>query len=218
VVHSLLAGPRRRREIEESLPGIDDPTLDRRLAELVDLGLVELGLVELPDGELQPDTYGLTGLGRGLEPSIRLLASWGATVKGGDGSGVLQALLVGIVRRLVSAGEPPGVSECYELRVGAQVLHIAATATHGTSDVRPGPAESPVVIVETSVDALCDLVGDVGPRARSAMREITWSGDSDARDRCARRLGLPADVPSKPARPDAAAPRTGSGGDGPAAR
>ncbi|MGH9154853.1 MAG: winged helix-turn-helix transcriptional regulator [Acidimicrobiales bacterium] len=185
VVEALLEGPLQPAELADALPGIDATTLRERLGELQDAGLIAA-----PDCIGHPELLGLTAVGRGLEPSIRALGGWGATVESAavTESQVLPQLLVGLVRRLVGDGQTSEVNEAYELRVGKHVLHV--DIDEGRTEVRPGPAQAPSVIVEASVEWLCDLAAGGEPVANTRSGEgVTWSGDAEARGRCARALG-----------------------------
>lgn len=79
VVGSLLGGPLRFNDLQESLEGIATNVLSQRLRHLEGLGLV----VATPYSRRPPRfTYGLTGDGRELAGAVRLLAQWGADQAG----------------------------------------------------------------------------------------------------------------------------------------
>lgn len=79
IVRDLLEGTRRFGELRRSLAGISPKTLTDRLRELTDAGLVERTMY----AEIPPRVeYRLTDLGRGVEPVIRELGRWGATLPG----------------------------------------------------------------------------------------------------------------------------------------
>ena len=74
IVRDLLLGPRRYRDLLESLDGITTNLLAKRLREMVRSGLVEKRRAPPPAfGEL----YALTDAGRALEPVVMELGRWG---------------------------------------------------------------------------------------------------------------------------------------------
>jgi DNA-binding HxlR family transcriptional regulator len=75
VIHALLQGPRRFRELSEELAGIAPNVLSQRLRQLEALGLVVSRPYSRRPVRL---TYGLTARGRGLGDAVRVLVSWGA--------------------------------------------------------------------------------------------------------------------------------------------
>jgi DNA-binding HxlR family transcriptional regulator len=74
VVRSLLLGPMRYGELLRGLPGITTNLLARRLRAMAAAGLVERVRLTASDAG---HAWGLTELGRGLEPAIHALGSWG---------------------------------------------------------------------------------------------------------------------------------------------
>ena len=75
VVASLLEGPKRFNELQESLDGIAPNVLSGRLKALSEQALV----VAVPYSERPPRfVYELTESGRELAGALRLLADWGA--------------------------------------------------------------------------------------------------------------------------------------------
>jgi DNA-binding HxlR family transcriptional regulator len=83
VIESLLPGPRRFGELDESLPGIAPNILTKRLRQLEQDGLV----VSSPYSERPVRlSYQLTALGKELAGALRLLATWGARADGFAGT------------------------------------------------------------------------------------------------------------------------------------
>ena len=74
IVRDLLAGPRRYKDLQESLAGIGTNLLAARLKELELAGLVE-SISQPPPSSVK--AYQLTDRGRALEPTITSLAHWG---------------------------------------------------------------------------------------------------------------------------------------------
>lgn len=77
VIRDLLGGTKRFSELRNSLAGISPKTLTDRLRSLEENGLVR----RVIHAEVPPRVeYTLTDTGLGLEPAIRALGAWGATV------------------------------------------------------------------------------------------------------------------------------------------
>lgn len=74
VVRNLLLGPLRYSELLRGLPGITTNLLAKRLKEMEENGLVERVRLSASDAGR---AYRLTDLGRGLEPAVHALGSWG---------------------------------------------------------------------------------------------------------------------------------------------
>jgi DNA-binding HxlR family transcriptional regulator len=75
IVEALLEGPLRFGDVQEALPGISPNVLSQRLRRLESEGLA----VAQPYSERpQRFVYELTGTGRELAGTLRLLADWGA--------------------------------------------------------------------------------------------------------------------------------------------
>lgn len=73
ILYTLQEGPCYFRQLGAAVPGMSDRLLSQRLRELEREGLVERCVHEGPPARV---SYGLTDLGRGLEPAIRELHSW----------------------------------------------------------------------------------------------------------------------------------------------
>ncbi|MFF4733587.1 winged helix-turn-helix transcriptional regulator [Streptomyces mirabilis] len=77
VIRDLLGGTRRFSELRASLAGISPKTLTDRLRSLEEHGLLR----RVIHAEVPPRVeYTLTDTGLGLEPAIRALGAWGATM------------------------------------------------------------------------------------------------------------------------------------------
>jgi DNA-binding HxlR family transcriptional regulator len=75
IVEVLLeAGPLRFGEIAGAIPGLSDRLLSERLKELEARGLVQRAADPGPPSCLR---YGLTPMGRGLQPAVAALKAWG---------------------------------------------------------------------------------------------------------------------------------------------
>ncbi|MEO1063347.1 MAG: helix-turn-helix domain-containing protein [Actinomycetota bacterium] len=74
ILAHLKARPRRYSELHRLIPDITEKMLTQRLAELVDDGVV--ARTERPTAGRHVE-YGLTELGRSLEPALQALYDWG---------------------------------------------------------------------------------------------------------------------------------------------
>ncbi len=74
IVRDLLGGPRRYKDLQESLDGIGSNLLAARLKDLDSAGLIK-SIKQTPPFSVK--SYQLTSLGRTLEPTVVALAHWG---------------------------------------------------------------------------------------------------------------------------------------------
>lgn len=74
IIRDLLAGPRRYKDLQDSLDGIGTNLLANRLKELETHGLIESTRLAPPSSTR---AYQLTARGRALEESVVSLAEWG---------------------------------------------------------------------------------------------------------------------------------------------
>ncbi len=74
IVRDLLGGPRRYKDLQESLYGIGSNLLAVRLKDLESAGLIE-NIKQPPPSSVK--SYQLTARGRALEPTVAALAHWG---------------------------------------------------------------------------------------------------------------------------------------------
>ena len=81
ILWSLADGPRYFAEVGQSVPGLSDRLLSRRLRELEGEGLVERSVHA---GSPARVSYALTDKGRALEPALRELRSWAKRWNGSD--------------------------------------------------------------------------------------------------------------------------------------
>src|SRR5581483_6905736 len=79
IVRDLLLGPRRYKDLLESLPGIGTNLLADRLKELEHEGIVRRTVLPPPAGST---VYELTETGQELEPVIAAMGRWGARFLG----------------------------------------------------------------------------------------------------------------------------------------
>ena len=79
MVRDMLLGPKRFKDILESLPGIGTNLLSTRLRELEEAGLIERAVLPPPAGSA---VYRLTANGEALEPVVVALGRWGGRFLG----------------------------------------------------------------------------------------------------------------------------------------
>jgi DNA-binding HxlR family transcriptional regulator len=146
IVRDLLLGPRRYRDLLESLDGITTNLLAKRLREMVRSGLLEKRRAAPPAfGEL----YALTDAGRALEPVVMELGRWGGKLlqqpRRGDQRNIGWALL-SMKRRYVGGLEAIVEVEAgdrrFELTFSKERLFVEEKASErATARVRAGDQE-----------------------------------------------------------------------------
>ena len=171
VVRNLLLGPLRYGDLLRGLPGITTNLLAKRLKEMEAAGLVERVRRAAGDAAF---TYQLTILGRGLEPAIHALGSWGFQQAGPPGEGDrtdLDWLLVALRRRYV--GGRPLVAELV-----ADQVPYTFTLQPSSVDIRRGSAPEATLRVRGSRAAIAALFLQPIPDGQPADVEILagdWS-------------------------------------------
>jgi DNA-binding HxlR family transcriptional regulator len=116
-VASLLEGPKRFNELQESLDGIAPNVLSSRLKALAEQALV----VAVPYSERPPRfVYELTESGRELAGALRLLADWGA--RGADAAEPLRHVVCGTP--LEARWWCPNCEEAVDDDEGSDVVHV----------------------------------------------------------------------------------------------
>ncbi len=73
IIRTLLSGPKRSKEILESIPSISSRVLHQRLSELEDEGIVERTIYQEKPVRVE---YGLTEMGRTLGPAMDEIQKW----------------------------------------------------------------------------------------------------------------------------------------------
>lgn len=74
IIHVLLSGPKRFKELSEAVTGLSDRVLVERLKELEESGIVTRHVY--PDTPVRIE-YGLTDKGKSLQPVMTAMQSWG---------------------------------------------------------------------------------------------------------------------------------------------
>jgi DNA-binding HxlR family transcriptional regulator len=189
LVRELLTGPKRFKDLLEGLPGIGTNLLAARLKALEECGILRRDTLPPPAGS---GVYGLTELGRSLEPVVVALSRWGSRLVGDPRDGderrpAWAAMALRSLLREEAAGVP---RETYELRIDGEAFHLRLE--DGTVEARQGPAETPDVVVSGDSGTLLALCA-----GRLALEEALGSGgirieggaDGAAVSRCLRMLG-----------------------------
>lgn len=192
VVRELLVGPKRYTDLQDGLPGIGPGVLAERLRKLEKAGLVEKRRLAPPAAST---VYSLTERGEGLAPVLTELFQWGLQlVDAPDRHDTVRASywLPAIESAIRPGALPDNVDDVYEFRVGEESIVVAVS--HGRVEVRPGPAESPDVVIATDHETFARL----GRGALSSLEAIeagklSVEGDPSAAERCDLLFGAPAE-------------------------
>jgi len=168
IIRELVTGPKRYKDLLDSLPGIGTSLLAARLKHLESAALVRRAELPPPAGSA---VYELTESGRDLEPAIMAIARWGLKWALGEpmpadvfrpGWAVL-AMQAAYDERAAA-----NVDETYEFRVGAEVFH--ARVQDGTVHARHGPAHEPDLVITATVEAFVNLVAGQGTVEQAAKQ------------------------------------------------
>jgi len=187
LVHELLVGPQRFKDLLDALAAMGPKLLAQRLRTLEDEGVVARRVLPPPAGST---VYELTPLGQQLRSAVVALYRWGVeltTGSTGDGGAVSPAearagtpLRCGIFDLQHVNFRPDraaGVHDTYEFRVDGEVFHIEVADGRVTS--RLGPAPAP--------DATFTM--DAGTFLADDYEEAAVTGDPEAARRALEVLG-----------------------------
>lgn len=148
VVRELLHGPKRFTDLRTGLPDISPNVLSQRLDDLTDRGIVVHRRHGPPVGA---EVYELTTLGRGLEPVLLALATWGSRAAPPAGGELSDDAFVLALRTTRDPGRtcPDGR---YELDLGTDVFTLEVDGVDLTS-TRGRPSD-PTATIRGSGDAI----------------------------------------------------------------
>jgi DNA-binding HxlR family transcriptional regulator len=162
IVRELLNGPKRYTDLAGALPGIGTNVLAARLKDLEGCGVIAKRKLPPPT---PAQVYELTPYGAGLKAVVRELALWGVRSLGApeDDDELAPEWLVGALDTVFAPVAPDGT---IEFRIGDEVASLV------DGEARPGPAESPDVVIEAGnrsfyylfVERLWDGVSVTGDR------------------------------------------------------
>lgn len=170
IIRELITGPKRYKDLLESLPGIGTSLLAARLKHLEATDLVRRVELPPPAGSM---VYELTDAGRDLEPAIMAIARWGlkwALDEPGRADIFRPSWAVLAMQAAYDPDAAAGIEEIYEFRVGGEVFH--ARITYGTVQARHGSAFEPDVVITASENAFIDLVAGRETLASAAKRGL----------------------------------------------
>ena len=159
VVRELVLGPKRFTDLRAHLPGIATDVLSQRLRQLERAGV--LRPIALP-APASGRAYELTPRGRDLEPVLHALGRWGSQegFEGVTHDMSVDAFAVAL-STVFDAGRADGLDVTLALVVDGDPL--VAEVHDDALTIRRGRAEQPAARIESSVEAL---------------REVLWRGRS----------------------------------------
>nr|WP_301554735.1 winged helix-turn-helix transcriptional regulator [Streptomyces sp. P3] len=171
IVRELLLGPKRFKDLVDTLPALGPNRLTTRLRSLEDAGIVRRATLPPPAGVA---VYELTERGAGLEEPLAALARWGLALPPSpeiDPKTTRVDLIALSVASVVSPDKLVGLKEIYEMHVGRATFHIEIA--DGRMRTRSGPAPvRPDLEITCRVRTFLQLIFG-GTRAVDAVR----SGD-----------------------------------------
>ncbi len=184
MVRDLLLGPKRFKDILESLPGIGTNLLSTRLRELEDAGLIERAVLPPPAGSA---VYRLTANGEALEPVVVAIGRWGGRFLGEPRPAdvrIASSYFVAI-RASFRPKRGAALNECYEFRIDGHVFEVAVA--DGKCATREGGSTNPTVVATMDVRTLNGLLLErLRPGDGIADGRIEVQGDPGALDRFVR--------------------------------
>lgn len=155
IVRELLTGPKRFRDLLDSLHGIGTGLLAGRLKFLEAEGLV--ARTTLPPPARTP-AYALTEAGAELEPAVMALARWGlrwALDEPREGEEFRPGWAVLGMQAIFDPEAARGIHGVCEFRVDDDVFHVRVD--DGQIETGHGPAHRPDAVVEASGDAFLEV-------------------------------------------------------------
>ena len=178
MVRDLLLGPKRFKDILESLPGIGTNLLSTRLRELEEAGLIERAVLPPPAGSA---VYQLTASGEALEPVVVALGRWGGRFLGEPlpSDVFIPSAYFVAMRASFRPERAVALNERYEFRIDGHVYEVAVA--DGTCTTREGGSTNPAVVATMDVRTLNGLLLD-GLRPADGIGDgrIGVRGDSNA--------------------------------------
>jgi DNA-binding HxlR family transcriptional regulator len=177
VVRELLLGPKRFTDLRVGIPHASPNVLSQRLRELEEAGVVRRGTLPPPAASR---IYELTEWGRGLEPVILALGSWGSrspSLPRDAGMSVDCHILA--LKTVFDSEAADGVDATYQLRIDGH--RFRARVSDGRFEVTRGTLEDPDAAITTDAGTLAALLWE-GRRLDEARRagDIEITGDEKA--------------------------------------
>lgn len=178
IVRELLLGPKRFRDLAESLAGVSENVLSTRLRELEGDGVVERRRLGPP---VSAQVYGLTAHGAELEPALLALATWGSRTPLTSTNGLSADALMLALRTAFVAERATGLAVTVELRIETDTF---AVDMHGGLRITRGPATDPDIVLSTDAATLRALLFAGHPLDRALSDGLAaLDGDPDTATR-----------------------------------
>ena len=172
IAHNLLGGPARYGELKAGLPGIGTNVLSDRLRKLEAAGVVRRTLGDVGQGV----AYELTDRGWDLAPLMAEVRRWGADQLLADAD---EPIVFDLAYALP---EQLDLDETYEWRIDDRPITLTIKDHKLTQST--GPANQPVLVVETSADFMRRwAAGDTNWDEGRTRNEVLIDGPEDAWDR-----------------------------------
>ncbi|MDX5562707.1 winged helix-turn-helix transcriptional regulator [Streptomyces sp. ID05-04B] len=138
IVRELLLGPKRFKDLGDSLPALGPNRLTARLRGLEDAGVVRRTTLPPPAGVA---VYELTERGEGLREPLGALGRWGLGLPPSpdiDTKTTRVDLIALSVSSVIAPDRLVGLKEIYEMHVGKETFHVEIA--DGRMRTRSGPA------------------------------------------------------------------------------
>ncbi|WP_406281161.1 winged helix-turn-helix transcriptional regulator [Nocardia sp. NBC_00881] len=190
VIRELNMGPRRYKDLVETLPGMGTNLLAARLKTLEAAKVIRPVLLPPP---ASVRAYELTEFGKQLRPMLAQLAVWGLQLDVADDDDA-ESRASWTLLPMVATADPVKIGSLdaiVELRVGAEVMWIKADSNG--LDLASGAAViTPDLVVETDVPTFIALSeGSTSPAQAIKNNSVTVRGDRKLLTRFFRVFRLP---------------------------
>lgn len=178
IIHELLSGPKRFKDLLNNLPGIGTNLLSKRLKELEQQGLVTHGTLPPPAAS---EVYTLSERGHDLEDVILGLSRWGTPLLGLPKQGELFRPVWAIyaMKDRFCPEQAKGVAETYEFRVDGDVFHVRVEDQQAFPAA--GPGWKPNVVISMDTNTLLEIgTYQLNPDDALKQGRVHLEGDIDA--------------------------------------
>lgn len=195
IVRELLFGPKRFGDLRRGLGTISPNVLSQRLRDLESDGVLTQRLAGPPVSGL---VYELTDVGRGLQPVLTALATWGSRTPHRSTRELSPDALVLALHTTADPGRLRAHGD-FTLRFGADEITVHVDAD--TISATRVPAQSPTAtITADSATLRAVLFGGHDPDEPGIAARLTIAGDAAAARRFLGMFARPAIAVSTPAR------------------
>jgi DNA-binding HxlR family transcriptional regulator len=187
IARELLSGPKRFKDLFDSLPGIGTNLLSTRMKEMERHGLVARAKLPPPAASA---VYELTERGRELGSVLGALTQWGFALLGQPEPGeffqprwIMQALLFTFIPEMTQ-----GIAETYQFLIDGEAFYFRVN--NGKAEGMLGTAPDPdLLVVATSEEFL--TLGFTDNQAEYALQhDLIKKGDIEALHRFGRAFGV----------------------------